>query len=88
MNVYELYFSPTGGTKKAADLLTDALAPKAAQVNLTDSKTAFSDLALTAEECVYLEELYMPHRLVGVMAQNTAAAAKDSHVWSTGNQTI
>ena len=50
MNVYKLYFSPTGGTKKAADLLTDALEPKAAQVNLTDSKPALSDLALTAEE--------------------------------------
>lgn len=25
---------------------------------------------------------------VGVMAQNTASAAKESHVWSTGNQEI
>lgn len=46
------------------------------------------DLTLTSEECTYLEELYTPHPLVGVMAQNTAAAAKDDHVWSTGNQTI
>lgn len=46
------------------------------------------DLTLTAEECTYLEEFYMPHPLVGVMAQNTAAAAKGDHVWSTGNQTI
>ena len=28
------------------------------------------------------------HALVGVMAQNTASAAKESHVWSTGNQEI
>ena len=47
-----------------------------------------ADLTLTAEECAYLEELYTPHSLVGVMAQNTAAAAKDSHVWSAGNQKI
>lgn len=46
------------------------------------------DLTLTSGECTYLEELYTPHPLVGVMAQNTAAAAKDDHVWSTGNQTI
>ena len=46
------------------------------------------ELALTPEECSYLEELYVPHPLVGVMAQNTAAAAKESHVWSAGDQKI
>lgn len=46
------------------------------------------ELALTPEECAYLEEPYVPHKLVGVMAQNTPAAAKESHVWSTGNQKI
>ena len=46
------------------------------------------DLALTEEECAYLEEPYVPHKLVGVMAQNTPAAAKERHVWSTGNQNI
>ncbi len=46
------------------------------------------DLELTAEECAYLEEPYVPHPLVGVMAQNTPAAAKESHVWSTGTQNI
>lgn len=46
------------------------------------------NLALTADECAYLEELYTPHPLVGVMAQNTAAAAKENHVWSIGEQRI
>lgn len=46
------------------------------------------DLALTEEEISWLEEAYVPHRLVGVMAQNTRAAAGDKHVWSTGNQEI
>lgn len=32
------------------------------------------DLELTAEELAYLEEPYIPHKLVGVMAQNTAAS--------------
>lgn len=45
-------------------------------------------LALTKEEMDYLEEPYVPHALVGVMAQNTASAAKEKHVWSTGNQKI
>ncbi len=46
------------------------------------------DLVLTPEETAYLEEPYVPHRLVGVMAQNTQAAAKEDHVWSTGDQEI
>ena len=46
------------------------------------------DLILTPEEIDYLEEAYVPHRLVGVMAQNTPAAAKEAHVWSTGSQKI
>ncbi|HJC50200.1 MAG TPA: aldo/keto reductase [Candidatus Anaerostipes avistercoris] len=46
------------------------------------------DLELTPEETAYLEEPYVPHRLVGVMAQNTQAAAKEDHVWSTGDQEI
>ena len=46
------------------------------------------DLKLTPQEMTYLEEEYLPHKLVGVMAQNTPAAAKEQHVWSTGNQNI
>lgn len=46
------------------------------------------DLILSEEETAYLEEPYVPHALVGVMAQNTISAAKEKHVWSTGNQKI
>lgn len=46
------------------------------------------ELTLDKEEIAYLEEAYVPHKLVGVMAQNTKASAKASHVWSVGNQTI
>ena len=46
------------------------------------------DLKLTPQEMTYLEEEYLPHKLVGVMAQNTPAAAKEQHVWSIGNQKI
>ncbi len=44
------------------------------------------DFILSEEEMEYLEEGYVPHSLVGVMAQNTVSAAKEKHVWSTGNQ--
>ena len=46
------------------------------------------NLALAPDEMAYLEEGYVPHKLVGVMAQNTPAAAKGQHVWSAGNQKI
>ena len=46
------------------------------------------ELKLSEEEISYLEELYIPHKLVGVMAQNTQDTAKESHVWSAGNQKI
>ena len=46
------------------------------------------DLTLTPEELQYLEEPYVPHPLAGVMAQNKPAAAKEKHVWSTGDQKI
>ncbi len=44
------------------------------------------DFILSEGEMEYLEEGYVPHPLVGVMAQNTVSAAKEKHVWSTGNQ--
>lgn len=46
------------------------------------------DLELTTDEISYLEELYLPHQLAGVMAQNKPQNAKDKHVWTTGDQKI
>lgn len=71
-------------------LLTKVTAPVVGATKLHHIEGAAKavDLELTDEECVYLEEPYVPHPLVGVMAQNTPAAAKESHVWSTGNQKI
>ena len=46
------------------------------------------ELVLTPEEIAYLEEPYVPHKLAGVMAQNSPEAAKLRHVWSTGSQKL
>lgn len=46
------------------------------------------ELELTDEEMAYLEEAYVPHKLVGVMAQNTPAQARKEHVCTTGTQSI
>ena len=40
------------------------------------------ELKLTQEEMAYLEEPYIPHRLVGVMAQNTPASTGKQQVWT------
>lgn len=71
-------------------LLTKVTAPVvgATKRHHIDGAAKAVDLTLTEEECNYLEEMYVPHRLVGVMAQNTKASAKDQHVWSTGNQKL
>ncbi|EFB76487.1 oxidoreductase, aldo/keto reductase family protein [Subdoligranulum variabile DSM 15176] len=71
-------------------LLTKVTAPVvgATKFHHVEGAAKATGLILTPEEVGYLEEAYLPHNLVGVMAQNTATAAKDAHVWSTGNQKI
>lgn len=71
-------------------LLTRVTAPVtgATRIHHIEDAVKAVDLELTAEECSWLEEPYTPHAMVGVMAQNTAEAAGNDHVWSTGNQKI
>lgn len=71
-------------------LLTRVTAPVAGATKLNHvfGAAKSTELELTADEIAYLEEPYVPHKLVGVMAQNTASSAKEKHVWSTGNQKI
>ena len=71
-------------------LLTKVTAPVvgATKLHHIEGAAGAVDLILTEEETAYLEEPYVPHALAGVMAQNTIAAAKEKHVWSTGNQKI
>lgn len=71
-------------------LLTKVTAPVVGATKMRHIEGAVRavELTLTQEEIAYLEEPYIPHRLVGVMAQNTPAAAREQHVWSVGNQKI
>lgn len=63
-------------------LLTKVTAPVvgATKLNHVEGVAKAVDLTFSDEELRYLEEPYVPHALVGVMAQNTAAAAKEKHV--------
>ena len=71
-------------------LLTKVTAPVAGAAKLSHIEGAAKavDIELSAEEISYLEELYIPHPLAGVMAQNKPANKNDKHVWSTGSQKI
>ena len=71
-------------------LLTKTDAPVVGTTNMSHIEAAVKavDIKLTNEEIAFLEELYVPHNLVGVMAQNTTDNAKKDHVWSTGKQEI
>lgn len=54
MKLYDIVFSPTGGTQKVATALTDALEGKAIRVDLTDSKQNFRTVQLTQEDVVVI----------------------------------
>ena len=69
-------------------LLTKVTAPivGATKMRHVEGAARSTELVLDNSEIAYLEEPYVPHKLVGVMAQNTQAAAADTHVWSVGDQ--
>lgn len=71
-------------------LLTKVTAPVvgATKLHHIEGAAKATGLTLTADELALLDEPYVPHNLVGVIAQNTPAAAKDKHVWSVGSQKI
>ena len=71
-------------------LLTKVTAPVVGATKLSHvaGMAKAVQIRLTKEETDYLEEPYIPHRLVGVMAQNTSEQAKEKHVWSAGNQKL
>jgi len=71
-------------------LMTKVTSPVTGATELShiEGAAAAADLELTKEEIVYLEELYTPHPLAGVMAQNRPTSASQKHVWSVGDQKI
>lgn len=64
-------------------LLTKTASPVvgATRPRHVDGAVAAVDLKLSASEIAYLEEPYIPHAIVGVMAQNKPACADKEHVW-------
>lgn len=65
-------------------LLAKTAAPVVGATNPAHIEDAVKalDLTLSAREMAYLEEPYVAHNLVGVMARNSALAVGEKHVWS------
>ena len=71
-------------------LLTKVESPVvgATKIRHVEDAAKATDLELTDAEIAYLEELYQPHPLSGVMAQNKPTEVDKKHAWSTGDQKI
>ena len=64
-------------------LLTKVQSPVcgATKLHHVEAPVKAVELKLSPEDISYLEELYVPHKLVGVMAQNKPSSDKNSQVW-------
>lgn len=69
MHTYQIIFSPTGGTKRVADILTGRLAETAETIDLCDRTLDFSGIAFTPENvCVVAVPSY-GGRVPGIAVQ-------------------
>lgn len=71
-------------------LLTKVTAPVTGTTKLYQIEDAAKavHLKLSADDVKFLEEMYIPHNLTGVMAQNTPDTAGEEHVWSAVGRKI
>ena len=73
MKLYEVTFSPTGGTRRAADLLAAAWPQPPVQVDLTDRTADLSAAAFTAEDVVLIAVPSYGGRVPALAARRLAA---------------
>ncbi|BEU86701.1 hypothetical protein TAMA11512_01650 [Selenomonas sp. TAMA-11512] len=68
-------------------LLTRVTAPIAGVTKLShiDAPIEAADFKLSPDELLYLEELYVPHALSGVMAQNRPEKRGETKVWTANS---
>ena len=69
MKLYNIVFSPTGGTKKVADYLTGALDGDVTTVDLTDHKQDFHAVSLTKEDVAVISVPSYGGRVPAVAAE-------------------
>ena len=69
MKTYEICFSPTGGTKKTADILVKELGEEVQFVDLTDSKENFSEIVLDKDDVAVIAVPSFGGRVPGTAAE-------------------
>lgn len=69
MKLYDIVFSPTGGTKKVADYLVGALEGEVTTVDLTDSKQDFNAVSLAKEDVAVISVPSYGGRVPAVAAE-------------------
>lgn len=72
MKMYEICFSPTGGTKRVSRLLSRALADETVAVDLTARDVDFSRVALTGEDVALIAVPSYSGRVPAVAAERLA----------------
>ena len=75
MKIYEICFSPTGGTKKVSSLLTSALEGESVLVDLTNSQADFHSIALTEEDVAVISVPSYAGRVPAVAAERDNSLA-------------
>ena len=50
MKIYEIYFSPTGGTKKVCDILAEGLKGERSAVDITEGVNGISGKDITKDD--------------------------------------
>lgn len=72
MKMYQISFSPTGGTKKAADILTGALNGETEVIDLTNAHGDFGSVALTKEDIAVIAVPSYGGRVPGTATERLA----------------
>lgn len=73
MKLYEIFFSPTGGTRKAADLLCHAFEEKSRPVDLTSAQANRSGVVLAQEDVAVIAVPSYGGRVPGPVAERLAS---------------
>ena len=56
--LYEIYFSPTGGTKKTADIICGVWADERKEVDLTERDLKMDEMSFDSEDICIIAPFY------------------------------
>ena len=72
MKVYQISFSPTGGTRKVADILSGQMGGMTVSVDLTNAKGDFGSIALAKEDIAVIAVPSYGGRVPGIATERLA----------------